>query len=96
MESDLRGSKKSSGAEGQRYFEEKYPFATFCSVLQEKKNHKTLQENILGGWTRMIQRLEKKNRGVVPTNGPYLTPAIQNSSYKDDHSLALNLYPVFS
>lgn len=26
-------------------------------------------------------------RGAVPTNDPYLTPAIQNFSYKDDHSL---------
>lgn len=35
-------------------------------------------------------------RGAVPTSGPYLTPAISNFSYKDDHSLTLNLYPVFS
>lgn len=34
--------------------------------------------------------------GAVPTIVPYLTPAIQNLSYKDDHSLILNFYPLFS
>lgn len=34
--SDLRGSSEGSGAEGQRYFEEKCSFPTFCSVLQGK------------------------------------------------------------
>lgn len=83
------------------------------ALCHRKKTHKTLQENILGGWrgaekwvsadVSLLQPKDKDDpvagatkRGAVPTSGPYLTSAIQNFSYKDDHSLTLNLYPIFS